>query len=38
MGEGKVGELVAPDWADTHKHKGNKNKFLKLLAESLVGC
>ncbi|MEY3370081.1 MAG: hypothetical protein RLZZ361_751 [Cyanobacteriota bacterium] len=38
MGEGKVGELVAPAWADTHKHKGNKNKFLNLLAESLVGC
>ncbi len=31
MGEGKVGELVAPDWADTHKHPANKNLFLSKL-------
>jgi radical SAM superfamily enzyme len=34
MGEGKVGELVAPEWADTHRFKGNKNKFLELLEKS----
>lgn len=33
MGEGKVDEMIAPDWADTHKHRGNKNLFLKKLGE-----
>lgn len=36
MGEGKVGELVAPEWADTHRFKGNKNKFLELLEDRIT--